>query len=183
MSEEDDLIGGEAAEPKTRRSSRAPGFRSQPVRTEAVRKRRAGSKSEDHFYIPESLTAQLKARGLSWEFKRLTYFGKEEDPDYHIGLGENGWEPLSLNSFPDFKNLLSKTWTKDTFEKRGQVLMIRPQELTDEARREDEYMANSQVKGHLASLKNSKEGEAPRDNKGNPLVAVKRTYERGVPVE
>ena len=186
MSEEIDSLVGDAQESSTPGRSRgtaAPGLRSSAVRNQAVRKRRSGSKSEDHFYIPEDLLHELQVRGLSAEFKRLTYFGKEEEPDYQIGLQENGWEPLSLKDFPSFKRLLAKNWTKDTFEKRGQILMVRPQYLTDEARAEDKQVAESRVKGHLASLRNSGPGEAPRDNRGNPLVNVKRTYERGVPVE
>lgn len=176
----DDLID---ETPKAKRSLKAPGLRSEAVRTESVRKRRAGSKSEDHFYLPDELRNILEAQGLSAEFKRLSYFGKEEDPDYHISLAENGWEPLSLASFPAFKKLMPKTWTKDTFEKRGQILMVRAQILTDEARDEDKRIAESQVKGQLASLGNSKEGEAPRDNKGQRLVKVNRSYERGVPID
>lgn len=173
MSEDNDLVDSPARRPKG-----APSTRSEPVRTDKVRRRKTGSKSEDVFYIPEDLRLQLEAKGLSWEFKRVSYFGKEEDPDYHIGLAENGWEPLSVSSFPAFKVLLPKTWTKDTFEKRGQILMVRPQELTDEARAEDKYNADHQVKGQLASLKEAGHGEADRT-----LVKVKRSYERGVPIE
>lgn len=192
MSHEDDaLFDDEPAVPRQatprvtspKRASESPGLRSASFRSQPVRKRRAGSKSEDHFYIPDELLDQLHTRGLSYEFKRLTYFGKEEEPDYHIALAENGWEPLSLKSFPDFAAVMPKTWTKDTFEKRGQILMVRPQILTDEARAEDKQIAEGRVKGHLASLRNTKSGEAPRDNKGAPMVTVKRTYERGVPVE
>lgn len=165
------------------RAASAPTLRADAVRSEPVRKRRAGSKSEDHFYIPDELQAQLEAQGLSAEFKRVTYMGKEEDPDYHIALAENGWEPLSLNSFPKFKKLMPKSWNKDTFEKRGQILMIRPMELTREAKAEDKKMAEDRVKGHMASLTHTKNGEAPRDNKGQPLVSVKRSYDRGVPVD
>lgn len=166
------------------RASTAPSMRSGAVRNQPVRKRKAGSKSEDHFYIPDNLRDLLTERGLSAEFKRLTYFGKEEEPDYHIALQENGWEPLSLGDFPDFKQLMPKNWTKDTFEKRGQVLMVRPQILTDEARAEDRQIAEEKVKGHLASLTHSKGNEAPRTKPdGTPLVSVKRTYERGMAIE
>lgn len=155
----------------------APKIRADALRTEPVRRRKRGSKGEDHFYIPDDLLDQLRARKLSWEFKRLTYFGKEEDPDYHIGLAENAWEPLSLKSFPDFKKLVPSTWTKDTFEKRGQVLMVRPAALTAEARAEDKAEANNQVKGQLASLKEAGANEAPRLQ-----PSVKRSYE-AMPVE
>lgn len=164
--------------PSAKRPKTAPALRTEPLRTELVRKRRAGSKSEDHFYIPDDLRALLEAKELSAEFKRVSYFGKEEDPDYHISLAENGWEPLNLDSFPSFRKLMPKTWTKNTFEKRGQILMVRPQYLTDEAKAEDKRMAEGQVKGQMASLKNSKEGEAERT-----LVKVKRGYESGVPIE
>lgn len=175
MNDEDDLIDNR---PVRKRSKLAPPVRTEAIRTDKVRKRKAGSKSEDRFYIPEDLRNELEAQGLSYEFKRVTYLGKEEDPDYHIALAENAWEPLSLNSFPRFKQLLPKTWTKDTFEKSGQILMVRPKELTEEARAEDKQEALGQVKGQLQSLKESGQNEAERT-----LVKVKRSYERGVPVE
>lgn len=179
-SSDDDLVDDSprATASVRRRPLRAPPLRTEAVRTDKVRKRRAGSKSEDVFWIPDELRERLEAQGLSWEFKRTTYFGKEEDPDYHIGLQENAWEPLSLNSFPEFKRLLPKTWTKDTFEKRGQVLMVRPKELTQEARDEEYANARDQVKGQMASLKEVGPGEADRT-----LVKVKRSYERPTPVE
>lgn len=175
----DDLIDDVSRDaPKANRSAKAPGLRSEGVRTGAIRKRRGGSQEENVFHIPEDLRTELEAQGMSAEWKRVTYFGKEEDPDYHISLAENGWEPLSLSSFPQFKKLMPKNWSKDTFEKRGQMLMIRPQELTDEARVEDKKNADNQVKGKLASLKEAGPGEAERT-----LVKVNRSYERGVPVE
>ena len=177
MSDLDDLVD-DASAPVRRRPKNAPGLRSEAVRTDKVRKRKRGSRSEDKFYIPEDLKAELEARGLTAEFKRITYAGKEEDPDYHIGLAENGWEPLSLSSFPDFKNLMPANWSSDTFDKSGQRLMIRPKELTEEARAEDRHEAMSLVKGQLQSLKESGPNEAERT-----LIKVKRSYERGVPVE
>ena len=160
------------------RSPKAPSQRTETVRTGSVRRRKGGSQDENVFHIPDDLRAKLEAQGMSAEWKRVTYFGKEEDPDYHISLAENGWEPLGLDSFPEFKKLMPKNWTKNTFEKRGQMLMIRPKELTDEARAEDKANADNQVKGKIASLKESGPGEAERT-----LVKVNRSYERGVPVE
>lgn len=178
--DDDDLV--ERA-PPTRMRTRAgvsarPSTRSEPLRTDKVRKRKKGSRQEDVFWIPDDLRAQLEAQGLSYEFKRQTYFGKEEEADYHIGLAENAWEPLSLNSFPEFKKLLPKNWSKDTYEKRGQILMVRPMQLTEEARQEELVEARGQVKGQMASLKQAGPNEADRT-----LVKVKRSYERGVPVE
>jgi hypothetical protein len=180
MSEPDeDLIDDAPRVAKRMRPKHAPAaLRSESPRTDKVRRRKRGSKSEDKFHIPEDLKAELEARGLSAEFKRITYAGKEEDPDYFIGLAENGWEPLSLKSFPEFKKLMPSTHTADTFDKSGQRLMIRPKELTDEARAEDKEEAMGQVKGQLQSLKEAGQGEADRT-----LVKVKRSYERGVPID
>jgi hypothetical protein len=180
INDDNDLVDETSAPVRrnAKRPSIAPAMRANTVRTDKVRRRKRGSKGEDYFYIPDDLRVQLDKRGLSCEFKRISYFGKEEDPDYHIGLAENAWEPLSLKSFPDFKKLMPANWTKDTFEKRGQILMVRPASLTAEARAEDEFEANNQVKGQLQSLKDSKPGEAERT-----LVKVKRNYEGGVPVE
>lgn len=179
VNDDSDLVD-ETPEPAAapRRSARAPSLRTAPVREEGQRKRRRSGSEKSVFDLPPELKALLEEKGLSSEFKRTSYFGKEEDPDYHIGLMENGWETLSLKSFPEFSKLMPKGWSKDTFEKRGQILMIRPKELTDEARREDEKNANEQVKGQLATLKDAGSGEAQRT-----LVKVNRSYERGVPVD
>lgn len=172
---EDELV---EAPPRVRlRSRTAPTLRSEQVRTDKVRRRKMGSKSEDPFWIPEELRRELEAQDLSWEFKRNTTYGKEEDADYHIGLAENAWEPLQLNSFPGFRRMLPPGWTKNTYEKKGQVLMIRPMELTQEARAEELYEARSRVKGQMAQLKEAGPNEMERT-----LVSVKRSYERGIPV-
>jgi len=137
-----------------------------------------GSKSEDWSYIPESLQNILRAKGLAWEYKRTHYFGKEEEPEYRRSLEENGWEALSLASIPEFRDLMSKSWSKDTVEKRGQILMVRPQYMTDEAREEEAKAASDRVKGHMAQLNRAGPNEAERT-----LVKVKRSYESGIPVE
>lgn len=181
MSDEDDLVDeSPAAKPeRSTRSAKAPTVRSEPQREGGQRKaaRRTGGE-KSIFDLPDALKAQLEGKGLSAEFKRMSYFGKEEDADYLIDLQENGWDPLSLSSFPDFKKLMPKNWNKDTFEKRGQMLMIRPIELTEEARAEEKKKAEGQVKGQLATLKEAGQGEAART-----LAKVSRSYERGVPID
>lgn len=178
--DEADLVDESPAEQPTapRRSARSPVTRSEGVREGGQRRKtRRGGGEKSVFDLPGDLKAELEAQGLSNEFKRTTYFGKEEDPDYHIGLMENGWEPLSLKSFPSFAKLMPKGWSKDTFEKRGQILMVRPMYLTEEARREDKREADEQVKGQLATLKDTGPGEAART-----LAKVNRSYERS-PIE
>ena len=172
----DDLI--EEGPAKKVRPSGAPQQRTEGVRASTVRRRKNGAQEENVFHLPDDLRADLESRGLSAEWKRTSYFGKEEDPDYHISLSENGWEPLSLGSFPEFRKMMPKNWTRDTFEKRGQMLHIRPKELTQEARDEDRRNAENQVKGKMASLREAGPGEAERT-----LVKVNRSYERGVPID
>lgn len=179
MSDENDLVDESPKPATSARSTKAPTVRSEPQREGAQRKaRRAGGGEKSIFDLPDALRSELDAKGLSAEFKRMSYFGKEEDADYLIDLQENGWEPLSLSSFPGFKKLMPKNWSKDTFEKRGQMLMIRPVELTEEARAEEKKKADSQVKGQLATLKESGPGEAART-----MAKVNRSYERPVPIE
>lgn len=179
--DEDDLIDEtpEAAPAAPRRSMRSPVHRTEGVREGGQRRKvRRGGGEKSIFDLPDDLQAELDGKGLSAEFKRTNYFGKDEEPDYHIELMENGWEPLSLKSFPAFAKLMPKNWNKDTFEKRGQILMVRPKELTEEARAEEKKKADERVKGQLATLKQAGAGEAART-----LAKVNRSYERGVPID
>lgn len=182
MSDNDDDLVDETPDEKpaeTKRSARSPVIRSEGVREGGQRRKtRRGGSERSVFDLSDDLKAELEARGLTAEFKRTNYFGKEEEQDYKIDLMENGWEDLSLKSFPTFAKLMPKNWSRDTFEKRGQILMVRPIELTEEARREEKKKADEQVKGQLATLKDAGPGEAART-----LVKASRSYERGVPVE
>jgi hypothetical protein len=68
--------------------------------------------------------------------------------------------------------------TKDQYiTRKGMILMERPLELTDEARRIEERRARLQVRNKEAQLGEARPGEFGRNNKDAPLAKVKRGWE------
>jgi hypothetical protein len=122
--------------------------------------------SDDVYYInPEDVP-----NGMSWEWKRRTYVGKEDTP-YQAKLAMNGWEAVDGSAVPQFGISAGEV------DIGGLVLMQRPKEMTDEARHEDYTTATGQVKTQFNRLEDVREVPAntlPRDNRGRPLSSVRR---------
>lgn len=135
----------------------------------------------DEFYIPQELRDELTGQGLSFEWKRITYMGKEESPGYFMRLEQGGWEPLSLSSFPSFKKITPRQWVSDMLEAGGQRLYVRPLELTDEARQEDFDVAEAAVRNILPRLQDSPlaAGRIKPVRYGD-AQGIRRSYERAV---
>lgn len=139
-----------------------PSAKTKPVR----RNRRNDVGGGDVFYVPPHLIP----RGYTVEWKRISTLNKEEDDSYFVDLADQGWEAATVAQFPD---LVSKNYTGKSIIRKGMMLMIRPKELTEEARAEDLQAAREQVKDKLAALGRADKGEFKRK-----VQAVKRTYER-----
>lgn len=131
-----------------------------------TRKYKRGATNATWDFVPP----ELIPAGYVAEWKRTHVYGAEEQPDYHIMLQEQGWEYASAEQF---KPMLPPGWEKNTINRRGQVLMIRPKELSDEARAEEKQAADEQLRGKLQQLGMAGQGEFSRKN-----PVVKRTYER-----
>lgn len=94
----------------------------------------------DHSLIPE---------GMTYEFKRLSIFGKEDD-EHQINLEHNGWTPVPADRHPELMG--RRAVAGGTIVRGGLMLMERPVEITDEARDLDTFAARHQVASHIQSM-------------------------------
>lgn len=121
-----------------------------PVRE---RKRKMGQ-GNDRFALPDTVKAPP---GMAYEWKRETLMGMS-DPSYNVALRENGWEPVEAARHKEF---MPEGYT-GPIRRDGLILMERPIELTEEARAEDNWMAQSEIQGKMAALGAAPPGTAPR---------------------
>ena len=142
----------------------------QPRRT----RRRKSTVFEDMFFIPLDEIPE----GLSYEWKKWAVNG-QEDPFYIAQMREQGWEPVPASRHP--------TWVPPNYKdphiiKGGQILMDRPQELTDQARAEQRQLAKQQIREAEQRLGMTPKGELQRDL---PEVAprIVKEYMRPMPIE
>lgn len=105
-----------------------------PART----RRRRATVSEDKFYIPLDEIPE----GSSYEWKRWSVSG-QHDPFYIAEMRQQGWEPVSPKTHP---NWVPPGYNEPHILKEGMILMERPMELTEEARRELRQLSKTQVK-------------------------------------
>jgi hypothetical protein len=124
---------------------------------------------EDAFYIDPKEVPE----GWCYEWKTLTVLG-QPDPSYQVSLAHKGWEAVPRSRHPSW---MPDNWKGETIERKGMLLMERPQEITDRVRAAEARKAQLQVRGKEAQLGAAPAGQFERDNKGNPLVNVKRSYE------
>lgn len=141
---------------------RAPGR--PPKKT---RKYKRGDNTKTWDFVPPELIPE----GMSVEWKNISVYGQEVESDYTVRIHDQGWEPANP---AQFKAMLPEGWSKNTIDRRGQRLYIRPQELTDEAKAEEKAAANEQLRGKLEQL-----GMAPKQGQFQQKVEkFNRTYER-----
>ncbi len=128
---------------------------------EVTRKRH---QNQDKFEIP----AHLIERGWTYEWKRFTTFG-QEDRAYMMGLEENGWTPVPADRHPQFMGPDHKGFIL----RDGMILMERPEELTRQARMEEDEAAREEIR-----IQRRKNGETPSnqlDRSLDPRVHRQRT--------
>ena len=100
-------------------------------------RRRKSTVFEDMFYIPVDEIPE----GSSYEWKRWSVNG-QEDPFYIAQMREQGWEPVNPKRHPTW---VPPGYSQPHIIKGGQILMERPQELTNEARKEQRQLAKNQT--------------------------------------
>lgn len=100
-------------------------------------RRRSSLISDNIYHIPIDEIPE----GSSYEWKRWTVMGME-DPFYIAQMREQGWEPVNPKRHP---NWVPPDYNQPYIIKGGQILMERPIELTQEARRENRQLAKRQV--------------------------------------
>lgn len=123
----------------------------------------------DKFYIDPKTIPD----GWSYEWKTFTVLGKE-NPSYQVAMAHKGWEAVPRSRHP---HLMPINYQGETIEREGLILMERPLEITQEAKARDLRIARAQVRGKEEQLGGAPSGQFERDNKGAPLVNVKKSFE------
>jgi hypothetical protein len=123
----------------------------------------------DKFYIDPKIIPD----GWSYEWKTYTVLGKE-NPSYQVSMARRGFEAVPCSRHPE---LMPLGYRGETIEREGMILMERPLEITQEAKARDLRIARAQVQGKEAQLGGAPAGTFERDNKGAPLVNVKKSFE------
>ena len=116
-----------------READHEPAHESPRVRTRS----RKATVNEDMFYIP----VEEIPEGSSYEWKRYSVNG-QQDPFYLAGMRQQGWEPVDPKRHP---NWVPPGYAEPNIIKGGMILMERPIELTQEARRETRALAKQQM--------------------------------------
>lgn len=123
----------------------------------------------DEFYIDPNIIPD----GWSYEWKRETVLG-QPDPSYQVALAQRGWEAVPASRHPE---LVPPGWTGAHIPRKGCILMERPKEITDEVRAQENRRARDQVRQKEVQLGAAPPGTFERDNKGNPMANIKKSYE------
>jgi hypothetical protein len=113
----------------------------------------------DEFYIPQDMIPE----GWTYEWKRKLLLGAE-DPSYTVHLARMGWEAVPLNRDSDHQAMMPPSWPHNTIERKGMILMERPTEVVQEARRIDQKRARDQVRAKEAQLAGAPDGQFSRDH-------------------
>jgi hypothetical protein len=125
----------------------------------------------DEFYIDPNIVPE----GWSYEWKRKMLLGAE-DPSYWVHLTRMGWEPVPVNRDAGHAAMMPANWPGATIERRGMILMERPAEVVEEARRIEQKRAKDQVRAKEAQLAGTPEGTLTRDHeKARP--SIKKSFE------
>jgi len=140
--------------------------RARAARRAAELREHLGDLDEGHddFAIPMDIVPP----GWSYEWKRKTVMGAE-DPAYMQALIRKGWEPVPTKRHPDFMATDDKN---PNIERKGMILMERPQEITDEARAIERKKARSEINNKEAQLNSVESGQFEREG-----VKIKKSYE------
>ena len=110
----------------------------------------------DEFAIDRSRIPQK----WSAEWKTKTVLGAE-DPAQMVAYQRMGWEPAPLSMFPE---LMPNDWKGNTIERKGMILMIRPEQITDMVRQADARRARDQIRAKEAQLSSAPDGQFTRDH-------------------
>lgn len=110
------------------------------------------------------LDEKMKRPGFDYFWAAVTRFG-QPNPRFGEYL-RAGWRPAEAKDFPDISGLqaqvdprlielgfMKEKKPSDPIEDRGLMLMMRPQPLSDQARREENVKADRQVDDQMAKLR------------------------------
>lgn len=125
----------------------------------------------DEFYIPHDMIPE----GWTYEWKRKFLLGAE-DPSYTVHLARMGWEAVPRDRDADHMAMMPPSWPHNTIERKGMILMERPSEVVQEARRIDQKRARDQVRAKEAQLAGAPEGQFGRDH-AQVRPKISKSYE------
>ena len=123
----------------------------------------------DEFYFDVTAIPE----GWTYEWKRDKVFNKE-DPAYTVALRRMGWEAVPSGRHPDMMPL--GTPPGAPIERKGQVLMQRPQEFTDRVVASDLRRARDQVRVKESQLGSAPDGQFGRDH-AQVKPKINKSYE------
>ena len=168
---EQEKVDGRSREGRAMRENRAPETRDTEIRHSEKKTRRKKKDTDNELTVDPAEIPD----GFTVEWKRVAIYGKEDNKNM-IGLEKDGWEPANPKDFP---SLVGKNHRGATIV-NGQgdlMLMIRPIELTQEARQEDLSNARNQVRSKFEEIGMATPGQAPRvDSAGNKLTKIRAEY-------
>lgn len=121
----------------------------------------------------DQFTAPPAPPGWTYEWKTKTVLGKE-DPAYTTALRRTGWTPVPRQRHPEMMPLDEMG---DVIERKGQILMERPEEITQRFRQADRQRATDQMRAKQEQLAAAPQGQFERQNKDASLVKVSKSYE------
>lgn len=170
-----------ASKPAPVSPARSGSFRSDDVRTDTVtgelrRRRYHSGEMPNEFFIPDSDIPP----GTSYQWNNYQVFG-QNNPSYDSHMLMQGWRPVPAERHP---NLVPKDHTGPIIVK-GQILMERPVELTQEALQEDYDRAVGEVRLKEEQLYGTPAGTLPRARKdgSNDFISVSKEVVRGTPTK
>ena len=105
--------------------------------------------------------------GWEYEWKTLTVLN-QENPGYQVQLQQRGFDPVPANRHPE---MMPTNYQGETITRKGMILMERPKEINDEARRRASADARNQVRGMEEKLTGAPAGTLDRTQ-----VSVKKSY-------
>jgi len=161
------------AEPVSARPAMRPAMREEDPRVAAARR---AAEIRGHIGNMDEGTDDFRAppapAGWEYEWKRRTVMG-QEDPAYQVQLARMGWEAVPTSRHPE---MMPHAGNHPQIERKGQVLMMRPAVISEEARDVEKRKARAQVKHKEQQLHATPDGTMTRDD---PRVrpTVSKSYE------
>jgi hypothetical protein len=110
----------------------------------------------DDFYVDPNKIPD----GWTYEWKRKTVYG-QEDPAYQVQLARTGWTAVPASRHPE---MMPAAGGFQTIERKGQILMERPQIVTDQVVQLNNRRARDQVRVKEQQLSSAPDGQFGRDH-------------------
>jgi len=122
----------------------------------------------DEFYIDPHAIPD----GWTYEWKRKTVYGSE-DPSYSVSLKRTGWTEVPASRHPE---MMPANFKSAVIERKGLVLMERPQSITRRVELTDKDRAREQIRFKEQQLTHAPDGQFTRDH-AQAQPKIKKSYE------